>query len=158
MVGQPLTAKQQNFVTNILSGMTQADAYRSAYDAENMNDNSLYVQASELAVNPKVAVSIQEGKQVLAERTTWTLEGILKAAEENWKGAQAAGAWAAANGALAFIGKVTGLVRDTPPETQPINITKVTVVLDRGDQAKVTEGQGRIVPDDADASKQGRGN
>lgn len=50
-----LTAKQEKFVQNIIQGMRQADAYRSAYDTKRMSDNAIYREASLLMSNPKVA-------------------------------------------------------------------------------------------------------
>ena len=61
-----LTAKQELFAQNIVQGMTQADAYRSAYDAENMSDNAIYVEACRLADNPNVALRVKELRDQLA--------------------------------------------------------------------------------------------
>ena len=55
-----LTAKQEQFVQNILEGMSQADAYRSAYSCKNMSDNAIYREASLLMSNPKVAQRLAE--------------------------------------------------------------------------------------------------
>lgn len=55
-----LTAKQEAFVQNIIKGMSQADAYRSAYDAKRMSDNAIYREASLLMSNPKVAQRLAE--------------------------------------------------------------------------------------------------
>ena len=49
-----LTDKQEKFVQNIIQGMNQADAYRSAYDARKMSENAIYREASLLMSNPKV--------------------------------------------------------------------------------------------------------
>ena len=54
-----LTDKQEKFCINIaLKGMTQIDAYKDAYDADNMVDNSIYREASLLMDNPKVSQRI----------------------------------------------------------------------------------------------------
>ena len=50
-----LTAKQEKFVQGIIEGMSQADAYRSAYDTKRMSNNAIYREASLLLTNPKVA-------------------------------------------------------------------------------------------------------
>lgn len=55
-----LTDKQEKFCLNIVNGMTQADAYRDAYDAENMADDTIYAEASKLMDNHKVATRVQE--------------------------------------------------------------------------------------------------
>lgn len=55
-----LTMKQEQFVQNIIQGMSQADAYRSAYDTKRMSDNAIYREASLLMSNPKVAQRLGE--------------------------------------------------------------------------------------------------
>ena len=55
-----LTAKQEQFVQNIIQGMSQADAYRSAYDTKRMSDNAIYREASLLMNNPKVTQRMAE--------------------------------------------------------------------------------------------------
>lgn len=56
-----LTAKQEKFAQAIaLEDMNQADAYRSAYNTSKMNDETIWVKASELAKNDKVSVRIAE--------------------------------------------------------------------------------------------------
>ena len=80
-----LTAKQEAFVQNIIQGMNQADAYRSAYNCENMTDNSIYVNASKLVSDAKVAQRLKELREQLAkpsimsaqERLEWLTRLIL---------------------------------------------------------------------------------
>ena len=55
-----LTDKQEKFCLNIVNGMTQADAYRDAYDAENMADDTIYAEASKLMANHKISTRVQE--------------------------------------------------------------------------------------------------
>jgi phage terminase small subunit len=56
-----LTDKQERFAQCIaLEGMNQSEAYRECYNAENMSDESIWVNASVLAKNDKVALRIQE--------------------------------------------------------------------------------------------------
>ena len=84
-----LTAKQEAFVHNIIQGMSQADAYRSAYDCENMSDNAIYREASLLMDHPKVAQRLKELRGELAkpsimsaqERLEW-LTQLINNAEE----------------------------------------------------------------------------
>jgi hypothetical protein len=74
-----LTPKQEAFAQAIADGMTQADAYRAAYDAENMVPTSVYVEASKLIDNPNVAQRVKELKDTLANRVLWTREMSVKA-------------------------------------------------------------------------------
>ena len=70
-----LTAKQEKFVQNIITGMTQADAYRNSYNAKKMTDKQIWEEASKLMAKPKVAQRVQE---LLAEMAN---ESIMTAKE-----------------------------------------------------------------------------
>ena len=67
-----LTEKQEKFVRSLVEGMTQADAYRSAYNTKNMSDNAVYVEASKLLDNPKVALRLQELRSNLENKSIMT--------------------------------------------------------------------------------------
>lgn len=73
-----LTAKQEQFVKNILEGMSQADAYRSAYDTKRMSDNAIYREASLLMDNPKVAQRFSELKKELDKPTIMSAQKRLE--------------------------------------------------------------------------------
>jgi phage terminase small subunit len=62
-----LTHKQETFCQGIIDGLTQSDAYRRAYDAENMSDQVVYNKASELMAHGEVRVRIDAIKQQLEE-------------------------------------------------------------------------------------------
>lgn len=84
-----LTAKQEKFVQCIIQGMSQADAYRSAYSVKKMSANAIYREASLLVESPKVAQRLSEIRAELAkpsimsaqERLEW-LTSIIKSDEE----------------------------------------------------------------------------
>lgn len=80
-----LTAKQEAFAQAIADGMNQADAYRTAYDAENMADNTIYARASELMANSKVADRVKELKAAIADRVLWTREMSVKALVQTFR-------------------------------------------------------------------------
>lgn len=61
-----LTAKQERFVQCIIEGMSQADAYRSAYSAKKMSDNAVYREASLLVDSPKIAQRLNELRNQIA--------------------------------------------------------------------------------------------
>lgn len=73
-----LTAKQEKFVQNLLEGMTQADAYRSAYNTNKMTDKSVWEKASELASNVKVAERLKELRDKLANEKIMTAQERLQ--------------------------------------------------------------------------------
>jgi hypothetical protein len=74
-----LTAKQEAFAQGIADGLGQADAYRRAYDAEGMKDNTIYPRASELMKNSKVTARITELRSEVQEKQLWSREMSVKA-------------------------------------------------------------------------------
>ena len=84
-----LTPKQEKFVQNIIEGMSQADAYRSAYDTSKMTDKTVHEKASRLMADDKVRARVQELRDELAdksimsakERLMW-LSQIIKSKDE----------------------------------------------------------------------------
>ena len=67
-----LTAKQEVFAQSVANGMSQADAYRVAYDAYGMKPEVLYVSASKLAADAKVSIRVAELQAALADKQLWT--------------------------------------------------------------------------------------
>lgn len=55
-----LTPKQERFCQEIVKGRSQADAYRAAFNAKKMLDDTIYSRASELRADRKIAGRIQE--------------------------------------------------------------------------------------------------
>lgn len=94
MPSNKLTAKQEAFCQAIADGKDQATAYRTAYDAANMKDESVYPQASKLMKNPKIALRVSELKAEVAEKHLWTREmsvlGLMRAFEVGQQEKQAA--------------------------------------------------------------------
>lgn len=80
-----LTAKQEKFCQLVASGKGQSDAYRGSYNAENMSDQAIYVEAYELMQSPDIALRIKEiqsSMQKKAEITALKLVEELKEIEE----------------------------------------------------------------------------
>lgn len=82
-----LTPQQEKYCKNrALEEMTQQDAYRGAYNAENMNYDSVAVEACRLEQTPKIALRIKELRDektasVLADKK-WTRDNAH--AELTW--------------------------------------------------------------------------
>lgn len=74
-----LTAKQETFAQAIASGKTQADAYRLAYNADNMKDASIWSKASVLMSDVKVTSRVEELRGKLEKKELWTREMSVKA-------------------------------------------------------------------------------
>ena len=69
-----LTGKQEKFCQGVADGLTQADAYRAAYNASGMRPESVQVSASKLMADPKISQRVAELRRKLAERLLWTRE------------------------------------------------------------------------------------
>ena len=55
-----LTPKQEKFVQNLIKGMSQRDAYKNSYDAENMKDKTIDERACVLFNDSKIKTRYQE--------------------------------------------------------------------------------------------------
>ena len=79
MSDKPLTPKQEAFAQAIADGMTQANAYRTAYDASRMKDATIYSKASILMEDGKVRARLDELRSKLTTKALWTREMSVKA-------------------------------------------------------------------------------
>lgn len=73
-----LTPKQEKFVQGIIEGKSQADAYRSAYNAKKMTDKTIHEAASKLMADNKIATRVQELRDQLAKSTIMTAQQRLE--------------------------------------------------------------------------------
>ena len=73
-----LTPKQEMFVQNIIKGMSQADAYRSAYPNQKMSDKTVWETASKLMNNPKVITRLNELREQLSKPTIMSAQKRLE--------------------------------------------------------------------------------
>ena len=81
-----LTPKQEAFVQNIIQGMSQADAYRSAYSTKSMSDKTIHEAASRLMADSKVAARVTELRQQLTKDTIMSAQKRLEWLTEIIKG------------------------------------------------------------------------
>jgi phage terminase small subunit len=73
-----LTPKQEVFVQNIIKGMSQADAYRSAYSTKNMSDKTIHEAASRLMADSKVSARVKELREQITAKTIMTAQKRLE--------------------------------------------------------------------------------
>ena len=73
-----LTAKQEKFVQNIIQGMSQADAYRSAYATKNMSDKTIHEAASRLVSDSKVSARLAELRKQTTKETIMSAQKRLE--------------------------------------------------------------------------------
>ena len=79
-----MTHKQEAFAQAIASGKTQADAYRLAYNADNMKDASVWSKASVLMSDVKVTSRVEELRGKLEKKELWTREMSVKVLIGAW--------------------------------------------------------------------------
>jgi phage terminase small subunit len=72
-----LTSKQENFCHAFIELGNASDAYRAAYDAEEMLPNTVNRKAHDLIKNGKIAARIEELRAPVIERVRITLESHL---------------------------------------------------------------------------------
>ena len=76
-----LTPKQEKFCQCVADGMTQADAYRTAYP-NNMSSKTIVEKASGLMNDGNIRARVQELKQQLSQKALWTREESVKVLKE----------------------------------------------------------------------------
>lgn len=59
-----LTAKQKKFADGVISGLSQKDAYKEAYNAANMKDSTIRRKASELMKNGTITAYIEKNRAI----------------------------------------------------------------------------------------------
>jgi len=73
-----LTAKQEKFVRNLIKGMSQREAYKNSYDAENMSDKVIDNEASLLFNSHEISVRYKELQEQLDKATIMTAQERLE--------------------------------------------------------------------------------
>ncbi len=77
-----LTIKQEAFARAYVETGNASEAYRRAYNAENMKQESIAVRACELLAHSKVSVMVQQLKDQAAERHAVTVDSLVNELEE----------------------------------------------------------------------------
>lgn len=69
-----LTTKQELFVQNLVAGQSQRQAYRKAYAADKMSDETVDVRASKLLKEYKVSIRYRELLKEFSNMALWSRE------------------------------------------------------------------------------------
>lgn len=115
-----LTSKQDGFARYVAEGETFSAAYRKAYNAENMSDDAVKVEASRLMNNPNITLTVADIQNEARERTLVTIEGQtarLKALSMEAEGYGTPAGISAAINAEKEINKLNGLIVDKSDHT-----------------------------------------
>ena len=83
-----LTAKQEKFVRNLISGMSQREAYKNSYDAENMTDKTIDEEACRLFADSKISARYKQLQERLANASIMTAQERLEFLTDVIKGLQ----------------------------------------------------------------------
>ena len=113
-----LTDKQQKFVLKyIINGNNASDAYRYAYDCNEMKDESINVEASKLLKNPKVSLWIEQAnsnvQQVFEDEIKYSAKDCFdELAEVQARARKAGGNYQHEIKAIELKGKLAGRFTD----------------------------------------------
>ena len=124
-----LTPKQEKFSQKYIELGNASEAYRQAYNAENMTDKQIWEEACKLNANPKVSQRVNELRQEHAKRHEVTVDSITAEQEEARKLAMKIKQPAAAAGASMNKAKLHGLVTDK----SEVKITDAEKILEEID-------------------------
>jgi phage terminase small subunit len=72
-----LTIKQEKYVQGLFAGLSQREAYKQAFNCENMSDETIDKRACELANLGKIKGRLKELTDELKERNMVTVEKVL---------------------------------------------------------------------------------
>ena len=118
-----LTPKQEAFAIAVASGMTQADAYRSAYNVKpETKPESVQQKAYQIMQKVEVRSRVEELKKPIIEAAGITLESHLARLEHLGKKAEDAESYTAAISAEVARGKVAQLYTDNINVTGNFNV------------------------------------
>jgi len=108
-----LTVKQESIAqAYIENGGNQSEAYRTAYNAENMADETVWTEACLLFKNPKVAIRVLELQEEHRQRHNVTVDTLTKELDEARCLAKKEAQPAAMTGATMGKAKLHGLITD----------------------------------------------
>lgn len=77
-----LTPKQEAFAQAFVELGNASEAYRIAYESENMKIETVHRAAKEVYDNPKVAAMISELREEMVERHRLTVDDLIRELEE----------------------------------------------------------------------------
>lgn len=103
-----LTEKQMLFVKGVLDGKTASDAYRAAYDCENMQPETIWAAASRLRHNKQVGAWLDAAREAELASAKRTLDQHVARLDRLQAIALRTGNVGAAVQAEHYIGKVSG--------------------------------------------------
>ena len=80
----PLTPKQEKFAQVWHATGNKSEAYRQAYNAENMSDEAIKVEANKVSGNPNVSLTFAELQKAAQKRNNVTVDTVSQMYLEAW--------------------------------------------------------------------------
>lgn len=77
-----LTPKEERFVQGLFAGLSQREAYKQAYNASKMQDNTIDNKAYILANSNEIRVRLKELQDEMKEQNKWTVQKLIEEFEE----------------------------------------------------------------------------
>ena len=112
-MSEKITIKQEKFVQAISSGMTQIEAYKTAYNARKSSDKTCREEACKIMKNPNVSTRLAELRQESSDNVGVTREYLIQEAISTYKEARGAKEYSAAVSALKATGDLCGYDKKT---------------------------------------------
>lgn len=107
-----MTPKQEAFALAYVETGNASEAYRRAYNAENMKPEAVWVEASRTLADPNVSLRVMELQQENAERLFVTVDSLTRELDEDRQLARQEGQASAAISAVMGKAKLHGLITD----------------------------------------------
>lgn len=118
-----LTPKQEAFALAYVETGNASEAYRQAYNAENMSPDAIKVEACRTLAKPNVALTVANLQMAAQERTLVTVESITRELEEARSLALTEKQSSAMTAAIMGKAKVNGLLVDKVDVKAAFNVT-----------------------------------
>ena len=80
----PLTPKQEKFAQVWHATGNKSEAYRQAYNCENMSDEAIRVEANKVSGNPNVSLAFAELQKAAQKRNNVTVDTVSQMYLEAW--------------------------------------------------------------------------
>ena len=127
---EKLTQKQETFAMVYVETGNASEAYRTAYDVSpDTTESSIWVNASKVKNNDKVALRIEELQKLAQERHLITIDSLSEELEHARVTAQENGQASAMVAATMGKAKLHGLLTDKAQITSPDETMKPTTVV-----------------------------
>lgn len=123
-----LTPKQEKFVEGIVSGKNPSEAYKSAYNPQTTNENTIRVQANKTLKVPNVYLQIEERRKQQQEEVNYTVRDNFNELDIGAKAAMSEGNLSAYIKAVELKGKLVGLY--TEKKEVDVGVKAIQVIFD----------------------------